>query len=206
MGEFYIKQPDELYHYGVKGMRWGVRHDPERTGNGRGSSGSSKKMSTAKKVAIGAAAIAAVAGVSYVAVTRGQNKAAAEATKKAMRVMRKYSKTKIKRGPVNQDYYNVRARVRGHTQRVNEAARVSFKQDVAVKRGVHANLEYGTDAMGNVYIKSGDIAKRNAANKDWTALNKRASTLKSQGKSPAARTDKINKLRRQKGPKVLRYR
>ena len=30
----YISQ-DYLIHYGVKGMKWGVRHDPERVGSGR---------------------------------------------------------------------------------------------------------------------------------------------------------------------------
>lgn len=52
----------ELSHHGVKGMKWGVRHDPERKGR-RGSSGK-KKMSTAKKVAIGMAVAAGIgAGV-----------------------------------------------------------------------------------------------------------------------------------------------
>lgn len=61
---------NELQHYGVKGMKWGVRHDPVSTG-GRHSSGK-KKMSTAKKVAIGLAITAAAAGLTYAAIKSGK--------------------------------------------------------------------------------------------------------------------------------------
>ena len=64
---------NELYHYGVKGMRWG--HRKSRTSSGSGgrssksgssSSGSGKKkMSTAKKIAIGAAIVGGTALVAY---------------------------------------------------------------------------------------------------------------------------------------------
>ena len=65
---YYINNSNELYHYGVKGMQWGVRHDPERSGNGR----SRSRMSTAKKVAIGVGVAAAVAGVTYAGIKTGK--------------------------------------------------------------------------------------------------------------------------------------
>ena len=53
---------DYLMHYGVKGMKWGVRHDPERTGrnssNQSNKSKKSKKMSPRTKVLLGAAVVA----------------------------------------------------------------------------------------------------------------------------------------------------
>ena len=57
-----IANNDELYHHGVKGMRWGHRKQPERTGTSR----PRKKMSTAKKVAIGVGIAAGIAGVAYI--------------------------------------------------------------------------------------------------------------------------------------------
>ena len=55
--------PEELIHFGVKGMKWGVRK--EQTSESSGST--SKKMSTKKKVAIGVGVTALVAGSAFAA-------------------------------------------------------------------------------------------------------------------------------------------
>lgn len=53
---------DELYHHGVKGMKWGVRKDPSSTASG---GEKKRKMSTGQKVAIGVAAVAVTGVVLY---------------------------------------------------------------------------------------------------------------------------------------------
>lgn len=64
--------PEELVHFGVKGMKWGVRKD--RTGSEDTSTKpqkvpltSEQKKERAKKVAIGVGALAAVAGAAFIA-------------------------------------------------------------------------------------------------------------------------------------------
>jgi hypothetical protein len=53
--------PEELVHFGVRGMKWGVRKSQSS-----GSSGSiPKKMSTKKKVAIGVGGAVLVAGAAF---------------------------------------------------------------------------------------------------------------------------------------------
>ena len=56
-----------LIHYGVKGMKWGVRHDRERSGDRQKSFSNTpkRKMSTAKKVAIGVMVAAGAIAAAY---------------------------------------------------------------------------------------------------------------------------------------------
>lgn len=57
---------DLLVHFGIKGMKWGVRKRSDSDGNAK------PKMSTKKKVAIGATVAVGAAAVAYILATRGQ--------------------------------------------------------------------------------------------------------------------------------------
>ena len=58
---YYIQKPDELYHYGVKGMKWGIRH--ERHEQSEKSIGNRTK--TIKKIAIATAVVAGASVAGY---------------------------------------------------------------------------------------------------------------------------------------------
>lgn len=57
---------DDILHYGVKGMRWGVRKE-------QGSSEGSSRRDKVKRVAAGAAVVAGVSAVAYLAATGKMN-------------------------------------------------------------------------------------------------------------------------------------
>ena len=63
--------PEELIHFGVKGMKWGVRKEQATSGLSRSTKNEQfwtpERKSTAKKVAIGVGALAVVAGAAFVA-------------------------------------------------------------------------------------------------------------------------------------------
>lgn len=64
--------PEELLHYGVKGMKWGVRKERSASDQAR----SARRKATAKKVAIGVGVTAVVLGSAYVAYKLSSNSSA----------------------------------------------------------------------------------------------------------------------------------
>lgn len=90
---------NELYHHGIKGQKWGVRRYQNANGrltnagkkrysdgNDNSKKSSKSKMSTAKKVAIGAAVVAAAAGITYVAIKAKNNKTVGKGMQAANKV------------------------------------------------------------------------------------------------------------------------
>ena len=160
---------DELYHHGVKGQKGGHRKNTE-------SSVSSRKRIIAKRVAIGVAAVAAVAGVSYVAVTMHNNKAARKAVDRVLRHNLGFKPN----SPVRKTHMNystgvrVRSHISGHSGRQS-------RYNAHMTKALNASSK-GHDRAAKIYT--------DLANKYPQAPNP---------------TGKIPKLRRQSGPKILRY-
>lgn len=89
-----------LIHYGVKGMKWGVRHDPIATGNKKSSfTLSNKQKKILKRVAIGAAITGGILLASYGAVKvndiRNYKKISKSAKSAVQEVLRKRNRQAI---------------------------------------------------------------------------------------------------------------
>jgi hypothetical protein len=61
---------DLLMHFGIKGMKWG--HRKTRSSSSSGHTGSKQKMSTGKKVAIGAAVVGGAAAAAFILTKTGR--------------------------------------------------------------------------------------------------------------------------------------
>lgn len=101
---------NELYHHGIKGQKWGVRRYQNTNGrltnagkkrysdgNDNSKKSSKSKMSTAKKVAIGAAVVAAAAGITYVAIKAKNNKTVSNGMQAANKVFSNTTPNSINR-------------------------------------------------------------------------------------------------------------
>lgn len=222
-----IVKSNELYHFGVKGMKWGVRKQPEKAGTSR----TRKSLSTAKKVAMGLAVAAAVGGVSYYAIkTHKYNKAAHAAVQRALMVNngkvmkteqwreahaaglpRKAIVTRPNRGMYTRgdgSWYkkpNEYAKLTGHSQRLTKYGAAGHRGRFYGERALKYPLN---DESFNDPFHPKRVLGRRSAN----AFAEQSEILKNfnstSGKNvPRIRSERpINRLKRQKGPRILRVR
>ncbi len=124
---YYNDKNNELYHYGVKGMRWGVRkhRDSGGTLSGRSENRGSSKSSRAKKVVGGAlVGIGGIKAAKYVSkntklIEKGARLAKRSKTVRAINAKKLYNK------PLNNDQFsNVYTSWRGFEDQSKHAKRV----------------------------------------------------------------------------------
>ena len=200
---------DYLIHYGVKGMKWGVRNEKESSGQKH------QGMSTAKKVAIGVGVAAAVAGVTYISVkaykTSKHNKMAKAAVDRVIRTASNTKRSpKIKElgyvgrteryrqkyGHYNHNFKRQRRKaLTGHSsERLTKYGAARYKTNFYKKTMDNALYGYGNRSMYPVY-----------EDRYRTSSERMASIVTANGgKTPAIRSsNNLNKLTRKKKFKVI---
>ena len=142
---YIIYNNSELYHYGVKGMKWGVRHDKEsknrkRHRTSKESVKKNKKLSKGAKIAIGIAASAAILGATVYLAKTGKFSRLAKLGAKAL---------------VND--ISVNAPISNQVSQVLQVADAVKPIDKACNYNSFAAALY--DSGLNVSVKSGSFAK-----------------------------------------------
>lgn len=227
---------DELYHHGIKGMKWGVRKQPEKAGTFR----TRKSLSTAKKVAMGLAVAAAVGGVSYYAIKTHRYNKVAHAT--VQRILNRKSTSNFIRNTSNNiwdfdgsyrsnpyslrpgrgskgKYYNgnstfhyfsnngkisSNSHLTGHSGRLTRAGASYYRQSFYSKKAAKTPIT-------SDYFTNSNTKRRVLERKAHEALTEfdnaaRASIARGNGVPQRYKTTNIPRLKRQRGPRILRVR